>query len=228
MSWRKSAGVFAAAAVFVTGLVLGWQGAANRDTVPAYNPDNLIRLHVVAHSDSLPDQALKLRVRDAVVEAMTTRLVDVKDVHEAREMVLANLDFINEVAVKEVRASGSEYPVEVMTGQFHFPDRTYTPSRADHAGTQSLFLPQGEYEALRVVIGDGEGANWWCVLFPPLCFANTTQAGSVESAADCSKPVRTELRFKFLEVWRSHVKPEVQEKRVQSISLAHTFQCLTP
>ena len=226
MSWRKNAGVLAAAAVFVTGLVFGWQGAANLDTVPAYNPDNLIRLHVVAHSDSLPDQALKYRVRDAVVDAMTTRLVDVKDVYEAREIVQANLAYINEVAVAEVRAGGFEYPVEVMTGQFQFPARTYAPSLADQDGAQSLFLPQGEYEALRVVIGDGVGANWWCVLFPPLCFARTGQTGEVEPV--CSGPTKTELRFRVLEVWRNYIKPEQHEKRAQSVPLAHAFQCDTP
>lgn len=227
MSWSKSTGMLVATAVFVTGLVFGWQGAANRDTVPAYNPDNLIRLHVVAHSDSLPDQALKNRVRDAVVDAVTTVFVDVKDVDEARAIVLANLSYINEVAVGEVRACGYTYPVEVMTGQYQFPARTYNPCTAGHAGTQSLFLPRGEYEALRVVIGDGMGANWWCVLFPPLCFTSTAHNGVVEPAVDCSGPVKTELRFKVLEVWRHHVKPKTQDQRVQPVPSAYKAQFLT-
>lgn len=222
MSWGKSAGVLAATAVFITGMVFGWQGADNRETVPAYNSDNLIRLHVVAHSDSLPDQALKYSVRDAVVEAMTASLVNVKEIDEAREIVQANLDYINEVAVEEVRACGFEYPVKVITGQYQFPDRTYAPSLVDHGGVQTLFLPQGEYEAVRVVIGDGEGANWWCVLFPPLCFASTGQAGAVEPAMDCNRPGNNELRFRMLDIWRKYIKPEQQqEKRAQLVPLAH-------
>lgn len=127
--------------------------------------DNLIRFHVVANSDSEKDQALKRKVRDLIVQRMTPELAKVKTVGEARVVVRARLDEIRSIAENEVRNHGERYPVKAMIGNYDFPVKSYG----------NLTLPAGNYEAVRVVIGRGQGANWWCVLFPPLCFVDVSK-----------------------------------------------------
>ncbi len=166
-----------------------WSGKA----VQAYSPDNLIRFHVIANSDSEADQALKLKVRDAVVQAMTPKVEGISSVEEAREVVRANVGMIQEVSREQVRRNGFDYPVRVYYGRYPFPDRVYG----------SWKVPAGEYEAVRVVIGEGSGQNWWCVLFPPLCFVNGGQeAGVVATTGQMAPPVEVRLRFKAADLWR--------------------------
>ncbi|MDA8097134.1 MAG: stage II sporulation protein R [Desulforudis sp.] len=178
------------AGVTVIGLAIigsglfGWQARA----VEAYNRDNLIRLHVIPNSDSEADQALKQQVRDAVTETLRPKLGELKNVDEAREFVLENLDLIQETA-----ASGHAYPVQVVFGTFDFPVREYG----------SLVLPEGKYQAVRIVLGDGDGANWWCVLFPPLCFVYSGEGSREEAVVAWQKdgPVHLEMKFRAVELW---------------------------
>ncbi|MGC7846516.1 stage II sporulation protein R [Desulforudis sp. 1088] len=167
-----------------------WSGKA----MQTYNADNLIRFHVIANSDSEADQALKLEVRDAVVRAMTPKVGGIRNAEEAREVVRANVGMIQEVSRKQVQRSGYDYPVRVYYGRYPFPDRVYG----------SWKVPAGEYEAVRVVIGEGSGQNWWCVLFPPLCFVSGGQDGAVAAAAagEMAPPVEVRLRFKAADLWR--------------------------
>ncbi|HAU31720.1 MAG: Stage II sporulation protein R [Desulfotomaculum sp. 46_296] len=125
---------------------------------------NLIRLHVIANSNDPDDQALKYRVRDQVIITMSDKFSNVHDVNQARKVVRENLGYIRQLAAKEVADSGKNYPVAVKTGAFMFPAKRYQGQMYDFT------LPAGNYEALRINLGRGEGANWWCVLFPPLCF----------------------------------------------------------
>lgn len=125
---------------------------------------NLIRLHVIANSNDPNDQALKYRVRDQIIITMSDKFSNVHDVNQARKVVRENLGFIRQLAVKEVAESGKDYPVTVKTGDFMFPAKRY------QGGMYDFTLPAGNYEALRVILGRGEGKNWWCILFPPLCF----------------------------------------------------------
>lgn len=179
-----------ASVVILSGIVFWyWTGMAVR----AYNPDNLIRFHVIANSDTGEDQSLKLKVRDAVVEGMTPRLKDVQDVAEARQRVRRDLVLIHELAADAVAAAGEDYPVRVYFGHFDFPVRRYG----------SLELPAGDYEAVRVVIGNGQGCNWWCVLFPPLCFVNAQQ-DAVPAAAMPAQPVEVRMRLKVVDFWERH------------------------
>jgi stage II sporulation protein R len=195
---NKIFGVVIALAVFTAGIAAGWQRAGDREVLPAYNPDNLIRLHVVANSDTLADQVLKNRVRDVVINAMAARFEGVQDVELARELVRENLAGLVSVAGQEITACGYDYPVVVTTGQYEFPSKTYYPTQP---GTgKPLTLPPGEYEALRVVIGAGKGANWWCVLFPPLCFTSIKQAAAEPSLADAG-PAKVELRLRVVDFW---------------------------
>ncbi|MEG6520374.1 stage II sporulation protein R [Desulfotomaculum sp. 1211_IL3151] len=125
----------------------------------------LIRFHVIANSDSFADQTLKLHVRDVVVEEMKKRFSVVNSRQEAEKIVATNMAEIQRIAQEQVRREGKEYPVEVVMGDFYFPTKSYG----------NLTLPAGDYHAVRVVIGEGKGQNWWCVLFPPLCFVDSVQ-----------------------------------------------------
>ncbi len=132
---------------------------------------NLVRLHVIANSDSAADQALKLKVRDAIIEYMKKELADSKDIDETKTIINNNLKKIEEVSKEVIKKNNSNYSVKATLGNYDFPTKTYG----------DIALPAGEYQALRVVIGDGVGANWWCVLFPPLCFVDATHGTIPES-----------------------------------------------
>lgn len=119
----------------------------------------LIRLHVVAQSDSAADQAAKLRVRDACLECARELLQGCPDADAAFEALARNRSCFASAARLALAQSGSAAPVRVQTGVFPFPDRIYGHT----------LVPAGDYRALRVVIGAGGGHNWWCVLYPGLC-----------------------------------------------------------
>lgn len=125
----------------------------------AYNRSNLIRLHVIANSDSPQDQTVKLKVRDRIIKVTEPFLGGVEDPNKAEEVLLQKLDFLKETVQDELAKNGQEMPVTVSFGKFSFPERVYP------FGT----LPAGEYKGVRVILGEGEGKNWWCVLYPPLC-----------------------------------------------------------
>lgn len=172
---RRGTGIALLVALVVLASGVGYSAWANRAAV-AYNAHNLIRLHVVANSDSPSDQALKLEVRDAILEA-SGQLFSVEAPSDAEAQVRANLPLFKQVAENVLNAAGYDYPVEVEYGVFAFPERAYG----------ALVLPAGDYEALRIVLGTGGGANWWCILFPPLCYLDVvggTQESSWSVAAD--------------------------------------------
>ncbi len=146
--------------------IAGLQGLTDKPHVTAYNQHNLIRFHVIANSDSDRDQALKRRIRDRIVQRMSPEFSKAGSLTEAREIVKAHLQDIKQIATKEVSSWGEQYPITVQLGRFDFPIKTYG----------KITLPAGNYEAVRVVIGQGQGANWWCVLFPPLCFVDVSRA----------------------------------------------------
>ncbi len=131
----------------------------------SYDRRNLIRFHVVANSDSEKDQALKIRIKDLIVQRMTPEFAGVQNINQARQIASAHLEEIKNVARNEVLARGENYPVQVRLGKYDFPVKTYG----------QLTLPAGNYEAVRIVLGRGQGANWWCVLFPPLCFVDVSK-----------------------------------------------------
>lgn len=188
--------------VFLVGLGLSLGilvGFLSYRAVEAYNPYNLIRLHIVPNSDTPVDQAIKYQVRRAVIRAMAPQFKQVKNVAEARRLVDANMERIKMVAAHQVALAGKDYPVQVYHGRFHFPERTYG----------KLTLPAGEYEAVRIVLGAGKGQNWWCVLFPPLCMVDLEVAGtSVPAAAQGDKGdnnFRVRFRSRLWEVAREHI-----------------------
>lgn len=123
----------------------------------------ILRFHVRANSDDTEDQDLKLQVRDAVGNFMSSKLKDVSDISECREIVNQNLGGIVETASEVIADCGYEYPVEAYVAQVDFPDKTY----GDYT------FPAGTYEALELVIGAGAGHNWWCVMYPNMCFSGS-------------------------------------------------------
>ena len=168
--------------------------------------DSVIRLHVLANSDSEEDQALKLQVRDAVLELTTPLLSDCKSQAEAQSILEANRDQLERTARAVIAREGYDYPVSIQFDMEQYPTRTY----------DSFCFPAGEYLSMRVCIGDAEGKNWWCCLFPPLCLgASTVPEEDAEEAfvdvgltpsqykviTQSDKPVY-KVRFKILELLR--------------------------
>ena len=189
------------AAIIITLFVT--TGAAKNQNALA---EKLIRLHVVAASDSDADQTLKLRVRDAVLGALGEQLDGVNDAEAARSVISDNFDTIEATALEEIYASGFDYDVTVSLRVEDFPTREY----------ETFSLPTGQYTALRVVIGEGNGKNWWCVVFPPLCtdLAGTSSSEAFSLLDDDEIKLITEqegyvVRFKCIELlnsikmWRS-------------------------
>jgi len=164
--------------------------------------EKVLRLHVVANSDSAADQAMKLKVRDRVLETARPLLADVKNAAEAEAILSRNLPGLTEAARREINAHGSSAPVRITLEDAWFPTRTY--------GTAAL--PAGTYRALRVVIGSGEGHNWWCVVFPSLCLpavseTNLQTAGMSDEdiALVTEESPRYVFRFKTIE-WFEELK----------------------
>ena len=128
--------------------------------------DNVLRLHVLANSDSEEDQALKLAVRDALLTAGEGMFANCTTREEAATLAQERLPFFEEVARKTVGDAGYDYDVSVILDVEEYPTRTY----------DAICFPAGEYLSLRVLIGQGAGQNWWCVLFPPMCMTSATAA----------------------------------------------------
>lgn len=134
-----------------------------------YNTSNinskLLRFHVVANSDNIYDQAVKLKVRDAVLKNFGPDLAKCTTRQEAIEYLKLNIGKIEDISNKVLTSNGKVYTAKAEIGQFMFPVKSYG----------SITLPEGEYEALNIKLGNGEGKNWWCVMFPPLCFIDITR-----------------------------------------------------
>lgn len=126
--------------------------------------DSVFRLHVIANSDSKEDQELKYKVRDKLIEYMNTLTNDMNSKEEVIEIAKAHLEDFKEIAQNVVKENEYNYDVNVKIGNFSFPTKTYG----------DISFPAGFYDALKVEIGKAEGQNWWCVMFPPLCFVDVT------------------------------------------------------
>ena len=134
--------------------------------------DTVVRLHVLANSDSEEDQALKMEVRDTVLEAAAPYLEGCTTQEEAVQSLTLHLSDLEAVAAETIVAEGYDYPVTVLLGEEDYPTRTY----------ESCAFPAGSYVSLRVCIGEAEGQNWWCCLFPPLCLSAASAKSDNEDA----------------------------------------------
>ena len=162
----------------------------------------MIRLHVIANSDTAEDQALKLRVRDAVLAQTTEILENAADMEAAQRELWQALPELERTAETVVQAEGGTYNVSARLERAEFPEKVY----------DGFALPAGEYLALRLVIGEGAGQNWWCVVFPPLCMTAATELEETAIAAGLAEEdlaLITEentgyvLKFRSLELWES-------------------------
>ncbi len=149
-----------AVTVFMLFLLVGYSTSVNSNL-----SQNIVRLHVLANSDSEDDQSLKLKVRDAILEHSRKNFTK-------KSEVATQLESYKKIAEEVICYNGYDYPIEVEYGNFKFPTKEY----------KNLRLPAGNYDAVRVKIGKAEGQNWWCVMFPPLCFVDgTTDTESAEN-----------------------------------------------
>ena len=162
--------------------------------------ERVVRLHVLANSDGEEDQELKLLVRVRVLARATELLTQAGNRAEAESLLRRELPELEALAARELRANGCDYPVTAELTDTEFPTREY----------DGFTLPAGEYLALRVVIGEGAGRNWWCVVFPPLCTAASAEVPAAALAAGLTEDqvgLITEedrgyvLKFKTVEWW---------------------------
>lgn len=165
-SWTSS--IYLALALIF--LLVTWEhNRAQAAVVDAGIPEESIRLRILANSDSPEDQVLKRHVRDAIVEEMNGWVLDPDNLEEARILIRAKLPELSRVVEREVARYGYTYTYQVELGVVPFPAKMYG----------NKVYPAGDYEALRVTIGQGTGQNWWCVLFPALCFVDGAKGEAV-------------------------------------------------
>ena len=151
--------------------------------------NKLIRFHVIANSDSAEDQSLKLKVKDEVLKAISAELDKSSSIEESRKILMKSDEKIKKIAEKVIRENGYKYKVNTSLSKESFPVKTYG----------AITLPQGTYEAYRILIGNASGQNWWCVMFPPLCFIDITK-GEVakEKTGEEMKKVLSEEEYDFI------------------------------
>lgn len=155
-------------------LVMSWEyQRAAQASVLAENqdiPEDAIRLRILAHSDRAQDQWLKEQVRDQLVQRLNESMQELEGIDEARELIQALLPELEQLVARTITGAGYAYPSSLEYGTIPFPAKLYG---------QKLY-PAGEYEGLLVTIGEGQGSNWWCVLFPPLCFVDFGTSEAIE------------------------------------------------
>lgn len=182
---------------------------SNTESIQTALADNIVRLHVIANSDSEDDQNLKLKVRDRIIEQTGAIFENDETIDAVKSDVCKNIDFIEEIAKDEIAKNGYSYDVNVTFGKSDFPTKEYG----------SITLPAGTYDALKVQIGKAQGKNWWCVMFPPLCFVDSTKPAmcddSLKYLKDNLSPeeyelitnsddkLNVEIKFKIYEMWQN-------------------------
>ena len=159
--------------------------------------NSVFRLHIIANSDSSSDQELKLKVRDGMLTLAEELFKDATNSFEAQEIAEQNIEILQQNAIKTLRENGYESEVTVSVGKAWFGTREY----------ENFTLPAGEYDALRIVIGEGEGKNWWCVMFPAVCLP--AAKGDIEDALDSGETEivkggkKYKAAFKIVEIYES-------------------------
>lgn len=161
--------------------------------------DSVFRLHVIANSDSEEDQNLKYIVRDRLISYMNDISKDSTSKEKAMLIAQEHLKDFSTIAQETVKEQGYNYPVSVEIGNFDFPTKHYG----------DISLPSGEYDALRVKIGKAEGQNWWCVMFPPLCFVDVSSGIVPDESKQLMKNELSDEEYSLISKENS---PEVEFK----------------
>ena len=188
------------------GLVFSMALMAYADNTQKGIAAGVVRLHVVANSDDVYDRRVKLKGRDAIIDELAPVLDDVTNQKQSEEIIIDNLKNVEHIAQNELEKNGFAYVAKATYEKTHFPTKKY----------ENIILPPGEYDALKIVLGNGEGQNWWCVMYPPLCFEGSVSGVIDEEQANILKknigdsgyeiitqkdtvPVR--FKFKILEIF---------------------------
>lgn len=174
--------------VIVISLMVGYYRVnytGNLDAVTEGIADSIIRFHVRANSDSEEDQEVKLKVKQAVVDYIEPLLADSQSIDESRNILMEQSDNIKEVAINTLRSEGHDDSVNVYFENSYFPVKSYG----------DVTFPAGYYEAFRVDIGAAEGKNWWCVLYPPLCFVDAVYGVVPDESKQKLEGVLTEKEY---------------------------------
>ncbi|NCC87792.1 MAG: stage II sporulation protein R [Clostridia bacterium] len=177
---------------------------------------SVLRMHVIANSDEKYDQELKLKVRDAVIKEGKDVFSGATDVKEAQRKIEASQDKLLEVAKRVIKEEGYDYDVRIEIGEEYFGTRSY----------DEITLPAGQYQAVRIIIGEGAGKNWWCVMFPPLCLPGASEKVEIDAVLTDgeSKVVKSnpkiDARFKVVEIYEK-VMDAVKSKDENKLKDAH-------
>ena len=159
--------------------------------------DKILRLHIIANSDSFEDQNLKLKVRDRILKDFGVEIANVHNMNDAEILARENLEKIKLSAQDEISRNGFDYKVNVELINMHFNTRVYT----------DVTLPAGNYDALRVTIGEAKGKNWWCVMFPPMCIPAAEEKREISEVLNESESKIVtnsgdyKIEFKIVEVF---------------------------
>ncbi len=192
----------------ISGLVITLVISTHFNLIETSISSNVIRLHIIAQSNEKNDQALKLKVRDAIINNTKDIFLENKNIKDAKLSIKNNTEFLKSVAKKEIQKNGFDYDVNVTFGKSDFPTKVYN----------NIILPKGSYDALKIEIGNAKGKNWWCVMFPPMCFTeHSTGQLDIESLnylknslskeefklVSSQKNIPIKIEFKLYELWQS-------------------------
>lgn len=158
--------------------------------------DNFFRLHIIANSDLEEDQELKLKVRDNIISYMNSQNYSDYSKEDVINYVSKDLDKYQQIAENTIKEFGYNYPVKIEIGNYSFPTKVYG----------NISLPAGNYDALKIEIGNANGQNWWCSLFPPLCFVDISSGIIDESAENTLKNNLSEEEFAIITNSNTSVK----------------------
>ncbi|SHE96671.1 stage II sporulation protein R [Tissierella praeacuta DSM 18095] len=172
--------------------------------------DEIIRFHIRANSDKEEDQALKLKIRDEILKEMKEKFKYTKTLEESREVIRENMKEMKDITERVIQKEGKDYDVAITLDQDNFPTRKYG----------NLVLPSGEYETLLITLGEGKGQNWWCIMFPPLCFVDITHsvAYNVEKELDTKiEEPQLKLKWKTAELIKKNkkIKTKIKSKKIK-------------
>lgn len=166
-------------------------------------PNEAIRLRILANSDLEVDQELKREVRDEVNAAITEWVAELTSVEAARDLIQSRLPEIKAIAEEVLEKNGSNQSVKTDFGKVEFPTKLYG----------EFLYPAGEYEAVLITLGAGEGANWWCVLFPPLCFLDFSNSVAVKEGVDEQEAKEAKVKEEKVETQEAKEPVFVEEKK---------------
>lgn len=203
MSINKYRMIFCVVSVITIVIFLVFNAKATTDSLA----DKVIRFHVVANSDTTEDQILKQRVKDEIIEYMEPMLKDSANLDETRKILNRSLPMIKQIAKKVIEKYEKDYNVYVSLDHANFPAKSYG----------DLVFPAGEYEACRVIIGEGKGENWWCVMYPPLCYVDAASGVVPVEGKEQLKQKLNEDQYKLV-LNKSEKRYEVRFKIVDTIN----------